>query len=322
MTEENETLEQQNTISQALKQHRALSAPPSSSPFSFSLGLLGTKMAAAATMVGSTVAGNNRVSSWLSGSAKSTRPTFTNNMTRFLWASLSDTCSWITRSIFRNPFAAETSIADTLQQPPQLQHPPGYSSRFKYGFLQGTFGLPYGGYLVHPPHKLQSTLILSDAVSMFSVIGTKQEITSFLKTMRTMIFTHMSARTYTSDIVVELYRTTPETSIIKKWIDFSTERQLVIRAGRTFTPSDFKPILRIQAPQGLMMCEIASILEKPIKGSTINLTRDKALNIKVMGRSRSASNLATKNSNHPDDLDFLPPYRKQSEDGLPPAYSQ
>ncbi|KAJ1800048.1 hypothetical protein LPJ56_006567 [Coemansia sp. RSA 2599] len=160
---------------------------------------------------------------------------------------------------------------------------------------------------------------------MFGIVGTKREIIDYLRTMRTMVFTQMSARTYTSDIVVEVYRTTPEASIIKRWLDFSSERQLVIRAGRTFTPSDFKPLLRIQAPQGLRLCEIADILEKPSKGSTINLTRDKALNISVMGRSRSASLLHfdeyARHHHHLDDHDSLPPYQKLSEDGLPPAYS-
>ncbi|KAJ2706317.1 hypothetical protein FB645_001712 [Coemansia sp. IMI 203386] len=298
---------------------RASSAPPSLSPYGSPLGLLSTMMTAAMAMVGGTVAGK-RLSAWMTEPTRDKCPAYTSTMTRFMWASLWNTCSWITRGVFRQqPLTTEATTNDAQQL-----HPPSYSSRFKYGFLQGTFGLPYGGYLVHPPHQLQSTLKLTDAVNMFSVIGTQKEIIDYLKTMRTMVFTNMSARTYTSDIVVEVYRTTTEASFLKRWLDFSPERQLVIRAGRTFIPSDFKPIVRIQAPQGLMMCEIASILEKPIKGSTINLTRDKDLNIRVMGRSRSASllDLDDHTKYHLDDLDSLPPYQRQSKDGLPPAYSK
>ncbi|KAJ1884960.1 hypothetical protein LPJ66_010359, partial [Kickxella alabastrina] len=182
--------------------------------------------------------------------------------------------------------------------------PPEYSSDLKYGFLQGTFGLPYGGYIVRPAYGLRTTLTLTDSASMFSVFGTKQEIISYLRSMQTMVFTKMTARTYTSDIVVELYRTTEhnQMTLLRRLLDFSPQRQLVIRAGRSFTPSDFKPLVRIQAPQGLRLCEIAGILEDTAGGAAatavaplggkkfaVNLTRDKELNIRVMGRLRSAS---------------------------------
>ncbi|KAI9500913.1 hypothetical protein BX070DRAFT_236971 [Coemansia spiralis] len=247
-------------------------------------------------------------------------------------------------------------MQDSDSASPHSSNPPQYPG-FQYGFLRGTFGLPYGGYLVQPPHgALRNALVLSESMNMFSVLGTQREIIEFLRHMRTMIFCKVPSRSFTSEIVVEMYPRPAQHPLsswcstipfLGRWVDivFSRQRQLVIRAGRSFTPSDFKPLLRIHAPQGLMLCEIAAIVESSAstprsayKNGCVDLTRDKALNIKVMGRSRSASLLDLDSdrawspfSHDDDDYDYdsclLPPYRRSevpranSASLPPPAYS-
>ncbi|KAJ1853425.1 hypothetical protein LPJ73_002651 [Coemansia sp. RSA 2703] len=222
-------------------------------------------------------------------------------------------------------------------QPPE--HPPDYSPGLQYGFLQGTFGLPYGGYLVRPPAALPSTLLLTQKVPMFSVIGRRDEICALLRSMHTMVFSHMAARTYTADIVIEVYPVDRTAWRMPRWLDFTsrTPRQLVIRAGRTFVPADFDPLLAVRAPQGISMREIADVLARCWDQRAVDLTRDKALNISLMGRSRSMQladheHLDELHGFATDDSFSLPPYHHHAHQNYqhisgsssepPPSYSQ
>ncbi|KAJ2766581.1 hypothetical protein IWQ57_004302, partial [Coemansia nantahalensis] len=241
---------------------------------------------------------------------------------------------------------ATASSSVPSQRPPQY---PGLA----YGFLRGTRGLPYGGYLQPPPYALRSTLALTDANSMFSVVGTRRQIVECLRAMPAMAFCKMAAGTCTTDLLVELYRAVPALSLGDEYRArrsaatgllsrlallasccwkrvvarlFSQERQLVIRAAQV-SPVDSgaaKPLLRIRAPQGIMLSEIAALMDTAESVAELDLTRDKAVNIRVMGRSRAASLLAAGAGLFGDDDDddenpafLLPPYQPHQAD-LPP----
>ncbi|KAJ1939239.1 hypothetical protein GGF37_004478, partial [Kickxella alabastrina] len=150
------------------------------------------------------------------------------SITKYLWASLCSACKWASTAATTSQINDSNSSSSSILGSELHTSPPEYSSDLKYGFLQGTFGLPYGGYIVRPAYGLRTTLTLTDSASMFSVFGTKQEIISYLRSMQTMVFTKMTARTYTSDIVVELYRTTEhnQMTLLRRLLDFSPQRQL------------------------------------------------------------------------------------------------
>ncbi|KAJ2062197.1 hypothetical protein GGI08_002712 [Coemansia sp. S2] len=131
---------------------------------------------------------------------------------------------------------------------------------------------------------------------MFSVLGTQAEILDCLRSdnfcSHTMLFCNTPSP---SDILVEVYR----------------------------IPTPGVPMLPLlHAPQGITLAEVARILEETGFRGKLDLTRDKAVNISVMGRSRSASLLAMAHSldNNDSTTCQLPPYQR-SEDGMPPPYT-
>ncbi|KAJ2754116.1 hypothetical protein H4R27_000208 [Coemansia aciculifera] len=168
---------------------------------------------------------------------------------------------------------------------------------------------------------------------MFSVLGTQTEILDCLRSdnfySRTMLFCNTRSP---SDILVEVYRIpTPGVPMLplRRLFDawFSKNRQLVVRpASHSVSLNDYqRPLLKVHAPQGITLVEVARILEETGFRGELDLTRNKAVNISVMGRSRSASLLAMAQSL--DDIDNndptacqLPPYQR-SEDGMPPPYT-
>ncbi|KAJ2553925.1 hypothetical protein EV175_002761 [Coemansia sp. RSA 1933] len=267
-------------------------------------------------------------------------PSMAETVGQLVWDSVCSAIRWTaTRATPRNPV---TAIAQLWQQWRKASDRPPQYPGLQYGFLQGTFGLPYGGYLVHPPPTaLDSTLVLSDSMNMFSVLGTQTEIVQCLRHMHAMVFCKTTQHTFASDVVVELYTKqraqSPGTAwgvhaipVLGRWLDalFTQQRQLVIRPGRTFTPSDFRPLVRIRIPQGVKLSEIATVLESAIASpqaaahdGNVDLTRDKAINIKVMGRSRSASLLGIDSAadHHLHDFDAdpaacsLPPYQRYDD---------
>ncbi|PIA13266.1 hypothetical protein COEREDRAFT_83609 [Coemansia reversa NRRL 1564] len=219
--------------------------------------------------------------------------------------------------------------------------PPQYPD-LVYGYLQGTLGRLYGGSLVQP-RRLRSTLMLNDAQPMFSLIGTRVAISDWLRTMSTMVFSKAILRP-SSDILIELYRSPARLSLVDEYCKrragknffgrlallaaccwhrlgcvFSTERQLVIRPASSLGEDVVPPVLSILVPQGIMLSEVAPLLEQVESGS-LDVTRDKALNIRVIGRSRAAELIDFDYSDDEDPAFLLPPYQPYQSD-LPPAYS-
>ncbi|KAJ2844946.1 hypothetical protein J3B02_004818, partial [Coemansia erecta] len=58
----------------------------------------------------------------------------------------------------------------------------------QYGFLQGTFGLPYGGYCIRP-QRLDDIVLNADSAQsqMFCVIGKYSEVMEWLENNDRMV---------------------------------------------------------------------------------------------------------------------------------------
>ncbi|KAJ2082699.1 hypothetical protein H4R24_001367 [Coemansia sp. RSA 988] len=178
---------------------------------------------------------------------------------------------------------------------------------------------------------------------MFGIIGSRVAISDWLRTMSTMIFSKTILRP-SSDIMIELFRSPTRLSLVEEYCKrstgkslfgrlallavccwrrlgcvFSTERQLVIRPSSSLNEDGVAPVLSIRVPQGIMLSEVAPLLEKVESGS-LDVTRDKALNIRVIGRSRTAELLDFVCSDDEEPAFLLPPYQPYQAD-LPPAYS-
>ncbi|KAJ2779959.1 hypothetical protein H4R18_003705 [Coemansia javaensis] len=257
---------------------------------------------------------------------------------KMLWATACSAWRW-----------AATGGPDGSRSDPQ---PPPQYPGLAYGFLQGTLGLAHGGYLVPMRRPLRSTLTLADSAPLFGAVGTRAQIADCLRAMPTMVFCKLAARTCTSDLVIEMYRARSALSLVDElcaraaearglcgWLAllagccwrrlagrlFSRERQLVIRSEHTAAPVEAPALLRIRAPQGIMLSEIAALIDGAAQDrADIDVSRDKALNIRIMGRSRSASLLDDADddgsANDGEPAFLLPPYQPVQTD-LPPAYS-
>ncbi|KAJ2814638.1 hypothetical protein IWW50_007075, partial [Coemansia erecta] len=204
----------------------------------------------------------------------------------------------------------------------------------------------------HPMHTIpvashgQQTLALTDSLPVFSAVGTRRQITDLLRAMPASVFSK-HARSATSNIIVELHRAQPVVmlgalprastfiarvvraiaDIARFWhpliarMLFSQQRRLIVRSECSASPMDACPLVSIRVPQGTMLSEVAALLEHSNTNASIDVTRDKALNIRVMGRSRSLSWFEHDGSDNDDEpLFLLPPYQPYQND-LPPAYS-
>ncbi|KAJ2660123.1 hypothetical protein IW148_003954 [Coemansia sp. RSA 1199] len=219
------------------------------------------------------------------------------------------------------------------------QHlPPQYPSLAR-GYLHGPRDTKQ---LVSACSQQQHTLTLTDALPVFSAIGTRRQISDLLRAMPSMVFCKHS-RSATSNIVIELHRSLPsiwqystnsgEKSTIRRMAAlavgcwqlliarlFSQERKLVVRAECSEPTTSAQPLVSIRAPQGIMLSEVAVLLERSVGLDSIDVTRDKALNIRVMGRSRSLLWIEHEGNEDTDPLFLLPPYQPYEND-LPPAYT-
>ncbi|KAJ1957720.1 hypothetical protein EC988_000683, partial [Linderina pennispora] len=124
--------------------------------------------------------------------------------------------------------------------------PPRYRAPLRFGFLQGTFGLPYGGHLVQP-EALPDTIALTPSMPMFACLGSARQIHGFLvQQTRTSLCT-VNVPCGSGGLVVEMYRDRSYDRLAGWW-DMG-QRQVVVRAQRAFSVSEFRPLLRVTVPQ-------------------------------------------------------------------------
>ncbi|KAI9500923.1 hypothetical protein GGI25_004844 [Coemansia spiralis] len=176
----------------------------------------------------------------------------------------------------------------------------------QYGFLQGTFGLPYGGYCIRPLHL--NDILLSPnnpSLSMFCILGKYGEVLKWLcNNNRIVVSLCTTQDTFTHDLAVEVYNKSSTLARIIKG-KRAVDVQLVIRIARTWdrgctlssSPScQFKPMVKILAPSGITLAEISSELNRAIPGSMLDVTRNKALLSMALSRVSTRSSYLSGNS--------------------------
>ncbi|KAI8323191.1 hypothetical protein GQ54DRAFT_116305 [Martensiomyces pterosporus] len=197
----------------------------------------------------------------------------------------------------------------------------------KYGFLQGTFGLPYGGYCVKPLH-LNDIVLNADSphLSMFCITGKLGEVMDWLEANDHMVANQCTSQdTYTHDIAVEVYT---QSSAIARMFKGKTsvDVQLVIRIARTWDrqkegKKEFRPMLKVIVPSGITLPEVREELARAKPNAVVDATANKALLDVVLSRvSTRDSMLGAGRPRSPavDGSMALPAYENPSD--LPPAY--
>ncbi|KAJ2014802.1 hypothetical protein IWW57_005800 [Coemansia sp. S610] len=211
---------------------------------------------------------------------------------------------------------------------------------FHYGYLQGTFGLPYGGYCVKPPQLGDITLSAeNEHLRMFCVLGRFSQVAEWLEDNNFMVLNQCTdSGTFTHDLVVEVYS---RASFLERLLvgQGEIEVQLVIRISRTWDGrkdenSQFKPMLKALVPSGITLPEIRDVLRRVEPGVVLDTTRDKDLFNAAL--SRVTTRCSAMSSNPDEHFDQgghgcllspspgrgglrLPAYEVSAE--LPPEYS-
>ncbi|KAJ2801754.1 hypothetical protein H4R20_003551 [Coemansia guatemalensis] len=197
----------------------------------------------------------------------------------------------------------------------------------QYGYLHGTFGLPYGGYCIRP-QSLEDVVLQADNEhkQMFCVIGRYSEVAEWLEHNQHMILNQSAMEaTFTHELVVELYT---QSSALSRaiWGLKGIDVQLIIRIARTWDRkrhdegSQFHPLLKIIVPSGISMPEIREELDCAEPYKLRDATHNKSLLNTVLSRtaSRNTSSSYPKRSSGPLSPPALPAYERREQ--LPPSY--
>ncbi|KAJ2488800.1 hypothetical protein IWW37_004504 [Coemansia sp. RSA 2050] len=175
---------------------------------------------------------------------------------------------------------------------------------FHYGYLQGTFGMPYGGYCVKPPRLGDITLSAeNEHLRMFCVLGRFSQVAEWLENNSLTVLNQCTVRdTFTHDLIVEVYS---RASFLERLLmgQDEIEVQLVIRISRTWDRrkdenSQFKPMLKALVPSGITLPEIRDVLRRAEPGVVLDTTKNKDLSNAALSRVMTRCSGMTSN---PDD---------------------
>lgn len=200
-----------------------------------------------------------------------------------------------------------------------------------YGYLQGTFGLPYGGYCVRPQH-LDDILLNAGHkdLQMFCILGRMGEVQEWLKLNDRMVSNVCTTQdTFTHDLMVEIYSQDTWLTRLFKGGKLGMSVQLVIRIARTWDQgkaagsanSQFKPVARILVPAGVTLAEIGNIVEtmELVSGEEwVDATRNKPLLNKVLTRVSTRGEMIKEKEMQSGGINCLPKYEFRKV--LPPTY--
>ncbi|KAJ2514618.1 hypothetical protein H4217_005663 [Coemansia sp. RSA 1939] len=206
----------------------------------------------------------------------------------------------------------------------------------QYGFLQGTFGLPYGGYCVRP-QRLSNIMLSADnpGISMFCVLGRYSDVLAWLdeKSNRTVASLCTTQGTFTHDLTVEVYNKSSTLVRLMRGKG-AIDVQLVIRIARTWdhdamdyksNPEDgsacrsFRPMLRVLVPSGVALSDISAELERAEPYTLLDATGDKSLLDTVLTRASTRRDDCSGFSDETQEEVHLPGY-KESIEQPPPRY--
>ncbi|KAJ2162827.1 hypothetical protein GGF46_000391 [Coemansia sp. RSA 552] len=163
----------------------------------------------------------------------------------------------------------------------------------RYGYLRGTFGMPYGGYCMRPT-SLDRILLQADNDNqqMFCVVGRYREVADWLcrNDCAAVIQSSMRA-TFTHELVAEVYTKASALSRMIWGLD-AIDVQLVVRIARTWdrrssaegAGDQFHPLLKLIATSGISLSEIRDELRKAVPGKMRDTTRDRKLLCAALAR--------------------------------------
>ncbi|KAJ1740946.1 hypothetical protein LPJ78_003904 [Coemansia sp. RSA 989] len=189
-----------------------------------------------------------------------------------------------------------------------------------YGYLRGTFGLPYGGYCIRPENVDEIVLQASNEYRrMFSILGKYSDVQKWMTRHRSTVLNQSSMEaTFTHELVIEVFTESSSWTRMIWGLD-SLNVQLVIRIARIWdrqsnASSQFHPVLKLIAPSGISLFEICEHLQSMQPEQTKDITSDKYVLNKTLAR------VSTRDSTYScgSDSHGLPPYECHRR--LPPPY--
>ncbi|KAJ2828549.1 hypothetical protein IWW50_001328 [Coemansia erecta] len=196
----------------------------------------------------------------------------------------------------------------------------------QYGYLHGTFGLPYGGYCIRPPSLTDIVLQASNEHRwMFCVIGRFHEVSSWLENRPEILVRNQSSMesTFTHELVAEVYT---ESSALSRmfWGLDNLDVKLIIRIARTWdrrrdsVGCQFHPLLKLIVPSGVALGEIRERLRDAVPGQVLDATRDKVLLNRALAQVSTHESGWSRNAECTRmSLNTLPPYEYRR---VPPSY--
>ncbi|KAJ2659770.1 hypothetical protein IWW48_003283 [Coemansia sp. RSA 1200] len=206
----------------------------------------------------------------------------------------------------------------------------------QYGFLQGTFGLPYGGYCVRP-QRLDNIILSADnpGISMFCVLGKYSDVLAWLdkNSNQTVVSLCTAQGTFTHDLTVEVYNKSSTLVRLMRGKG-AIDVQLVIRIARTWDRDamdykskqedgsacrNFRPMLRVLVPSGVTLSDIRAELERAEPYTLLDATRDKNLLDTVLTRTSKKGDDCSGFFGETQEEAPLPGY-KESIEQSPPRY--
>ncbi|KAJ2850723.1 hypothetical protein IWW36_001692 [Coemansia brasiliensis] len=199
-------------------------------------------------------------------------------------------------------------------------------SKVTYGYLRGTFGLPYGGYCIRPESVDEIVLQASNEHQrMFCIVGRYSDVQEWMEQHNSTVLNQSAMEaTFTHELVVEVFsKSSPWTRMI--WGLDSLDVQLVIRIARVWdrqsnASSQFHPLLKLVAPSGISLKEVCDQLHGMQPEQTKDITYDKELLNRALARvsTRGSADTYGSGSYARADSSGLPPYEYHRR--LPPPY--
>ncbi|KAJ2451021.1 hypothetical protein EV183_003880 [Coemansia sp. RSA 2336] len=190
----------------------------------------------------------------------------------------------------------------------------------KYGYLRGTFGLPYGGYCIRPETVDEVVLQASNEYRrMYCIVGKYSDVREWMAQHDSIVLNQSSMEaTFTHELVIEVFTESSSWTRMIWGLD-SLDVQLVIRIARVWdrqpnASSQFHPVLRLIAPSGISLREVCDQLASMQPEQTKDITSDKHVVGKALARVSTRNSAASCGSGGHS----LPPYEYRRR--LPPPY--
>ncbi|KAJ2705423.1 hypothetical protein H4R19_005122 [Coemansia spiralis] len=168
----------------------------------------------------------------------------------------------------------------------------------RYGYLRGTFGLPYGGYVMQEPRAADVVLDAgNEHRQMFCVIGRLGDALRWLEdNLHSVTVKEGAQATFTREVVAEVYTKSSWLTQLLWGVD-AADAQVIIRIGRTWdrrppgATTQFHPLRKAIALSGVALSEIGALLRRAVPEQTLDTVCDKAKHPAAAGSSVTVNTL-------------------------------